>query len=173
MKVKVGLIGTRETLRRIAEGTVYHRHYEQWFRSVNKDFDVYTEMVLSSSDMIGVPDIVYCKDTCGLIELKAVWRLDDEHRSAYVRQMAMYYDLLRQSNMNVAEAWLVTMNTVELVGIRELAGRVNEAREYLKMASGNYPDVPPNPRLCVNCILTPVCPPYRNLSNRLLGLGGG
>jgi len=85
----------------------------------------------------------------------------------------MYYDLLRQSNMNVTEAWLVTMNTVELVGIRELTGRVNEAREYLKMASGNYPDVPPNPRLCVNCILTPVCPSYRNLSNKLLSLGGG
>jgi len=59
------------------------------------------------------------------------------------------------------------------LGIRELTGKVNEAREYLKAASGNYPDVPPNPKLCVNCILTPVCPPYRNLSNRLLGLGGG
>jgi len=173
MKVKVGLIGTRETFKRIAEGTVYHRHYEQWFRSVNKDFDVYTEMALSNNDTVGVPDIVYCKDTCGLIELKAVWRLDNEHRGAYVRQMAMYYDLLRQSNMNVTEAWLVTMNTVELVGIRELTGKVNEAREYLKAASGNYPDVPPNPKLCVNCILTPVCPSYRNLSNRLLGLGGG
>jgi len=167
MKLKMGLIGTKETLKRMAEGIVIHRHYEAWFRDVNKDLTIYTEMALRNNETVGVPDIVYCSTSeCGLIELKSTWQLTEDKRKSYVMQMSMYYDMLRE--FNITEAYIVTMNKVDMVPIRELESEVNNAKQLLKDALGDYPKYPPNPKKCVNCILKPVCPSYKNLMDKLL-----
>ena len=167
IKVRMGLIVTKDALKSVAQGTVIHRRYEEWFRNVNRHLTVYTEMRLTSDETVGVPDIVYCsQDECGLIELKATWQVNDARESAYIRQMAMYYDMLK--DFNITESYLVTMNDVKLIPVRMLKEHVKEAKEILNAVKGNYPQYPPDARLCVNCSLKPVCPPYRNLADKLL-----
>ncbi len=171
IRVFMGNYGDKDALLKMTFGKLVHERYEEWFKNVNAGVPVVAEAELEDDETKGKPDIVYyLDDGAGVVEIKTANRLYPDKLERIEMQLAMYVKMIEEDGEKVKEGFIVTMWNVVPVNISDIRKLHQKADLALReLANPVFPDKPPNPSLCSNCSLTPICPSYQAAIKKMWG----